>query len=206
MKSKGIRIAALFMVMLVVSMFSVVPAMACVPGGTCGEKTCDDNIMMGEPVELKGNDRDELLDKALADKAIISLKEELKEEGFEQKDVETYSLEITAEDGFVVDAKVSTFKFEDADGNIDGLTYAYNDQTGESLAVRGVTDCGTCLTRILIYGIGCSAVCVSGGVLTMGALCVACLAAAAYDSLCPCYLCGCSEGFEDACEMAEIHC
>lgn len=206
MKLKGNQISALFMAMLVVSMFAVAPAMACAPGGTCGEETCNDKIMVGEPVELNGNDRDELLDKALADKAIISLKEELKKDGFEQKDVETYSLEIIAEDGSVIDAKVSTFKFEDAEGNIDGLTYIYNDQTGESLAVRGVTDCGTCLVRIFMYGIGCSAVCVSGGVLTMGALCVFCLAGAAYDSLCPCYLCGCSKGFETACDMADTHC
>ncbi|NOR59605.1 MAG: hypothetical protein GQ469_03105 [Methanosarcinales archaeon] len=203
MKRKGIRIAAMFMVMLVMNMFVVMPAMACASEGTYGEEACSDKTIVGEIVELKGNDKNQLLDRALGDKTIINLKEELKKDGFKQKDIETYSLEVIPENGSVINAKIATFKFESAKGDIDELTYVYNEQTGESFAIRGAPGCPQCLALIVLFGFGCFAWCVSAGVLTMGVACVGCLAAAAVVSLCTCYTCGCSLGFEEACDMAD---
>lgn len=193
----------MFMVMLVMNMFVVMPAMACAPEGTCGEEACSDKTIVGEMVELKGNDKNQLLDRALRDKAIINLKEELKKDGFKQKDIETNSLEIIPENGSVINAKIVTFKFESAKGDIDELTYVYNEQTGESFVVLGAPGCPQCLALIVLSGFGCFAACVTSGVLTMGLGCVLCLAAAATVSLCPCYTCGCSLGFEDACDMSD---
>ncbi|WP_407356273.1 hypothetical protein [Methanolobus sp. WCC5] len=203
MKMKyGKRIASLFMTMLIVSMFAVVPATACVPGGTCGERAADEDIIAEGPVNLEGKEKEELLSKALADESLLEVKEELQTEGYVEKNVETYSLGIKAKDGSVVHAKVAAFTFESANGDINDLTYIYNEETGESFVARGLYGCPQCLALIVLGGFGCTAVCVTGGVLTMGALCIACLAAVATASLCPCYVCACSNGLSTGCQMA----
>ncbi|WP_407282719.1 hypothetical protein V7O61_03305 [Methanolobus sp. WCC1] len=192
---EGTKIVSILMTMFIVTMFAVAPALACEPGTPCSETS-----KVSEPVELLGTEKQKVIDQALENEMYIKLNQDLINEGYKQKSIDTYSVTIE-EDSTVV--KIATFEFESADGNTDGLTYAYNEQTGESIVVRGGNGCPTCLALIVAGGFGCTAVCVTGGVLTMGAACVVCLAAVATYSLCDCYVCGCSMGYETSCDMAD---
>lgn len=201
MKLKGNQISALFMAMLVVSMFAVAPAMACEPRTPCGDKT-----IVGDPVELTGEEREVVLDNALKNEGIIKLKQDLEKDGFKQKNIETHSVKITAEDGSSVNLQVATLKFESVDGTTKELNYLYNEQTGETIVLSGPLSCVLCLGAIVFGGSTCAAVCVVSGAISMGVTCVACILLAGGIALCPCYDCACAAGFDEACDMSDQLC
>ncbi|WIM42403.1 hypothetical protein PSF70_12920 [Methanosarcina mazei] len=83
LNSKVRKISGLFMIMLVVGMILVTPAMAC-PAGT----NCENNSISGDSIQLKGEDKEKLVNMALKDTKVKEFQEQLTKEGFIQKDSE----------------------------------------------------------------------------------------------------------------------
>lgn len=182
------------MTTLIIGMVLTMPVLACPPGTSCGNDSS-----VGKPVELTNEDKDKLIKTAQENDQVKKYREELEKEGFKQKNIEAYTLPVTLKDGSVTDIQVVTLQFESSNYETKEISYAYNTKTDETLVVTGAWSCAECLAIIVGGGIGCTGVCVSSGVLTMGATCVACIVAAATIALCPCYDCACAAGYSTAC-------
>ncbi len=182
-------------------MAAVAPAMASCPYESGNEKGVNDaaDVLVGNPTELTGAAKSEILDMALKNSQVKELQKQLVAEGFAQKDIKAYTVPVTLEDGSVVEILTATIQFESPDGEVQYLSFVYNTQTGESIVVLGWWSCAECLAIILLGGFGCAGVCVTAGTLTMGALCVACVVAVDILALCPCYDCCCTAGFGICC-------
>ena len=197
------RVLGVAIAMMVLLAVSAVPAMAC----PCeeGDKVVG-NLVIGDTTELTGAEKGEILDMALKNSQVKELQKQLVADGFAQKDIKAYTMPVTLEDDSVIEIQTATIQFESPDGEVQYLSFAYNTQTGESIVVLGLWSCVECLARILLGGFGCTTVCVTAGVLTMGVACAACIVLAAADALCPCYDCCCAAGFDDCCDIAEWLC
>ena len=201
---KGTRkIIAVAVAMMVLLAVSVVPAMAC----SCEKE--DKNVgnpVVGDPTEITGTEKSKILDMALKNSQVKELQKQLVADGFAQKDIKVYTVPVTLEDGSVVEIQTTTIQFESPGEDVQYLSFAYNTQTGESIVVLGLWSCVECLAIILLGGFGCTAVCVTMGVLTMGTACAICIVSAGAIALCPCYDCCCAAGFDDCCDIEEWLC
>ena len=150
--------------------------------------------------------KSEILDMALKNSQFKELQKQMVAEGFAQKDIKAYTVPVTLEDGSVVEIQAATIQFELPDGAVQYLSFVYNTQTGESIVVLGLWSCVLCLSIIVLGGFGCTGVCVTAGVLTMGAACAVCIVFAANVALCPCYDCCCAVGFDDCCDIHDWLC
>jgi len=197
------RVLGVAIAMMVLLAVSAVPAIAC----SCeeGDKVVGDPVV-GDLTELTGKEKSKILDMALESDRVKELQKQLVADGFAQKDIKAYTVPVTLEDDSVIEIQTATIQFESPDGEVQYLSFAYNTQTGESIVVLGLWSCVECLARILLGGFGCTAVCVTAGVLTMGAACAACIVLAAAGALCPCYDCCCAAGFDDCCDIEEWLC
>ena len=197
------RVLGVAIAMMVLLAVSAVPAIAC----PCEEvDKVVGNLVVGDPTELTGTEKSKILDMALKNSQVKELQKQLVAGGFVQKDVKAYTVPVTLADGSAVEIQTTTIQFESPGEEVQYLSFVYNTQTGESIVVLGLWSCVECLARILLGGFGCTTVCVTAGVLTMGAACAACIVLAAADALCPCYDCCCAAGFDDCCDIAEWLC
>ena len=197
------RVLGVAIAMMILLAVSAVPAIAC----SCeeGDKVVGD-LVIGDPTELTGAEKGEILDMALNNSQVKELQKQLVAEGFAQKDIEAYTVSATLEDDSVIEIQTATIQFESPDGEVQYLSFVYNTQTGESIVILGLWSCAECLAIILLGGVGCTTVCVTAGVFTMGTACAACIVAAAVVALCPCYDCCCAAGFDTCCDTYDELC
>jgi|Deesub1362B_J571_1020462.scaffolds.fasta_scaffold09243_4 hypothetical protein len=149
--------------------------------------------------ELKGLEKNRLIEKAMKNEKVQKLMDELDGKGFNRKDTRAYEIPVKAKDGSTSHVLVVEMTFKSEKGDERSLIYAYNPNTGESIVILGLWSCAVCAAVIIGGGIGCTGVCVVGGALTFGAACVACIVSAAVVALCPCYDCCCATTGNDAC-------
>lgn len=202
------KVISILVAMLLV-MAAVAPAMASCPYGSGNEKGVNEaaNVLVGNSTELTGAAKSEIIDMALKNSQVKELQKQMVAEGFAQKDIKAYTVPVTLEDGSVVEIQATTIQFESPDGEVQYLSFAYNTQTGESMVVLGLWSCVECLAIIILGGFGCTGVCVTAGVLTIGVACAACIVAAASIALCPCYDCCCATaGFDSCCDTYDWLC
>jgi len=103
MKNKGTRIAALFMAMLVMSMFAVAPAMACAPGGTgCLQASANGNTygMFSDITTLDSKSVDIHVQNALKSDDIQKLVQTLNKKGYKLNQEYAQGLSTTVEDTY----------------------------------------------------------------------------------------------------------
>jgi hypothetical protein len=158
MKTKEIRIAALFMAMLVVSMFAVTPAMACVPGGSGSDISA-----AGEAVKLTGEEEKKLIDVALENYNVKRLQQQLIDEGLTQTNSEAFTLLIDAEDGSQSEVRIVAIEFQDESTlETKNILYSYNAETGHSttaVILGALSDCVFNMLACLGTAVICLTVC-----------------------------------------------
>lgn len=199
------KVVALLLVLVMVS--SVVsPVMAANPE----KSACGCNAKPNKNVdttELKGSEKDKVIEKALKNDEVRKLAKQLREEGYTQESVKAYKALIKAEDGSTSEVLVVGMMFQSDEGETKSITYANNPTTDDSVVILGLWSCAECAAIIIIEGIGCSAVCIVGGSLTFGTACIVCIVAAAVPPLCPCYDCCCATtGNSDCCNSYDNLC
>lgn len=193
--NKRIKISSLFMTMLIVSLLFVSPALACAPGSSCG----GDSIL-GDPVDLTGEDQDELVEMTMASSQVQKLDAQLVAEGYSKQKVETYSVPSEGDDGTVVDIQVTAIRYKSTTAKDDKQTimYAYNPSTGSSIIVLGTGwDCTLCASGLAACG-GCVLACE-----IVGPGCIVCIAAACPATLYQCTVCCCSLGNDWCCDRLD---
>lgn len=214
-RSKGMQFGAILAAMLIVMATIFVPvAMAsesttsnadetknsgctgCANGnGSCSRGTA------GNATELQGAEKDKVLDMAFDNKEVKKLQAQLKAEGFQKKSDKVYTVPVKAEDDTVVDVQVAMMVFESSNGEVKQINFAHNKKTGDTVVALGAWSCVECLAILVGGGYLCGLVCVTAGVLTLGAACVACLVTGAVSALCPCYDCCCVAGYSECCTV-----
>jgi hypothetical protein len=212
---KGMQLGAMFAAMLIVMATIFVPVAMAVESSApasnekknssctgCANKnvSCRGSIA-GNVTELQGAEKDKVLDMAFDNKEVKKLQAQLKAEGFQKKSAKVYTVPVKADDDTAVDVQVAMLVFESSNGEVKQINFAYNTKTGESIVVLGVWSCAECLAILIGGGYLCGLVCVTAGVLTMGAACVACLVTGAVSALCPCYDCCCYMGYGECCTV-----
>ena len=130
--NRGIRIASLLMAMLIVGMFAVAPAIACVPGESFGCGTNSNNIDNVDVIELNGAEKEKFIDIVLENENIKSLQNELNKQGFEETNFAAYSKITTLDDGSVFETQFAIIKFESFEKGFKELVYVHDKQTGEN--------------------------------------------------------------------------
>ncbi len=195
------KVPGLAVVMLLLLAVFVAPVMANEAGATCGNNS--GNAAAAEvSVELSGMDNAGVIEKALQNDEVKKLQSQLKDKGFSEKGNKAISVSVPLKDGSVAVVQVATFQYVSPDGVEQDLNYLQNQKTGETLVVLSTgADCLTCLVRLVTSGMGCTAVCVSAGVFTGGAACIACLGLLGAWTACPCYHCAC-DTYGQACDLA----
>ncbi|AKB69393.1 MULTISPECIES: hypothetical protein [Methanobacteriota] len=159
LNSKVRKISGLFMIMLVVGMILVTPAMAC-PAGT----NCENNSISGDSIQLKGEDKEKLVNMALKDTKVKEFQEQLTKEGFIQKDSEALIIPVKNEkDGSTKEISFVAIPFQHKESQeLKNIIYTYNPQTEESAVVLvegGLSDCIYNLAICLGSFSGCAIVC-----------------------------------------------
>lgn len=124
----GKRIASLFMTMLIVSMFAVVPATACVPGES-------NSIKEVNVVELTENDKDMLYKTALQNEAVQNLKDNLIVEGLEEMNFSAYSKVTIFEDNSVRKTNILVIEYGSTENVSTDIVYVCDLETGENVVL-----------------------------------------------------------------------
>ncbi|MBP2029608.1 hypothetical protein J2755_000528 [Methanohalophilus levihalophilus] len=134
MKTRETRIASLFMTMLIIGMFAVVPAMACVPGEPSG---CEGSLTNAEEtnlIEIIGADKENFYNIAVKNERVNEVKSDLSEQGFKEANFEAYAKVITLDDGSILETQFGVIEFESSEETKE-LFYIYDQETGENLVL-----------------------------------------------------------------------
>lgn len=156
MRTKRNRISVLFMAMLVMSMSTVMPAMACVPGGSGSDISA-----VGEAVKLTGEEERKLIDVALENYNVKRSQQQLIDEGLTQTNSEAFTLLIDAEDGSQSEIRIVAIEFQDESTlETKNILYSYNAETGYSTTAVILGGLSSCVFNMLAC-LGTAIVCVT---------------------------------------------
>jgi hypothetical protein len=220
MKNKGMQLGAMLATMLILMATIFVPvAMASesttsnadenktsgCTGCSKGNGSCSVGVA-GNKTELQGAEKDKVLDMAFDNKEIKKLQAQLEAEGFQKKSDKVYTVPVKAEDDTVVDVQVAMMVFESSNGEVKQINFAHNKKTGDTVVALGAWQCVECAAILIGGGYACGTICVTLGVLTLGAACVACLVGGAIAAQCPCYSCCCAAGYGSCCTVENAIC
>lgn len=189
------KVVALLMVLVMLGSV-VTPAMAAGSEQTKACKSCNScsnlekiNVAV---FEVSGLEKNKSIEKAVKDKKVKRIMDELNSKGFIRENIKVYKVPVGAKGGSTSHVLVVEMTFKSEKGDERSLIYAYNPKTGENVVILGLWSCAVCAAVIIGGGIGCAGVCIVGGTLTLGAACIACIVAAGVVALCPCYDCCCA--------------
>jgi len=91
--------------------------------------------------ELKGLEKNRLIEKAMKNEKVQKLMDELDGKGFNRKDTRAYEIPVKAKDGSTSHVLVVEMTFKSEKGDERSLIYAYNPNTGESIVILGLWSC-----------------------------------------------------------------
>lgn len=184
-------IISLFMALILVSALAL-PATACKPGTDCGNTS----ISGGKPIQLTGGEKDKAVNMALENSQVKKLQNQLKDEGFTQKDSEAFIVPVKTNDGSVTNTKVVALGFESSSAKVAKKTimFAYNPVNNGTAIIEGAGwDCLLCVAALAGCG-GCAFSCAA-----INAACILCLVATCTATVYQCTVCGCSLGNKWCC-------